>query len=922
MVEVNNTGVSPGAPGGLARLLKQGVQLQEGSKAQLEKALTEGLVFYSETNEARIGQALENFDKGMSEALFEVMYLLHVNEPFLSEISFITQQIHPETGAEIDVPTKANLYVEGAPSGILGLEFLSSQLVTPFQKYIKKTFSKAVPTGGQGAIITLQSIGSIGTIGHKSGASDMDLQVIYDLAPPLPAPETWEDQQYYQGLMEAHGWWMDQIRLEEEMPASVYRNAEQSFELSQKALEALAEEFPLLCRFLIDHRGDYHEEISKGGVGPKLVNELLQLAERYSRLVHSREIERGDEALREKIGKIQHYLGQKFPQVELYMFPCEAEMYRTGKYQSSLEFKESSGSAYELILNYDTLMPGIQFTPGIPLHFLMPQDVNNDSPGYKRLAACISFDALEIYKKKGLSFVNLGCVPEFSEDYIVAHRGAVYWEAFKASSGNLPKATLNLLRYEMLLEDHLRPSIMQLIKQPDFMNHLVAPPPQTSKGMREQLNDENLGVPGWVLLDLERSYPVLLKDPWWVRYKALKIAFAEEQGVKDLRPGERASISTMIDLAFALHIRVSDVFPKKGEAGGVASQRHQILTLYLEQTFPEGTEKRKFLNLVFNGDVQTVNRLESDLRFHFRWALERVEKKIEGFDLMGMRRGNKEVQLWLEYFNQNFEAPPNMVTRSIMADLRISRGRMRIGFDQETGWVFKSINKASKFAKYFDTSGTLEHLPEEVTLVESNSFIRCLAVSLLEGYYGILNKGTLKEVRTALEYDLGRMSLASELDNRTSTLSPDLLERIIDRIGLFFLRDPIHYTEIIRTKPKTDRVFVFLNLWKFGRLSFLYSDSVGRWFTEVFDHPTMEKEAQDFLKSPVNLIGASPIQRTLATFFWDQGVKMDDIELTAWVNPNSAETDHNDPRSLVKENYLSDLFLEITKKVQPAIKLF
>ena len=79
-----------------------------------------------------------------------------------------------------------------------------------------------------------------------------------------------------------------------------------------------------------------------------------------------------------RLALIQKYIEDKFPKAEIYMFGMSLDMYRAGRYMSSLDFKESSGSAYELILNYETLMPGIQFTPGVPAHFCFPTAVNND----------------------------------------------------------------------------------------------------------------------------------------------------------------------------------------------------------------------------------------------------------------------------------------------------------------------------------------------------------------------------------------------------------------------------------------------------------------------------------------------------------------------------------------------------------------
>ena len=68
--------------------------------------------------------------------------------------------------------------------------------------------------------------------------------------------------------------------------------------------------------------------------------------------------------------------------------------------------------------------------------------------------------------------INQGHTPDLQPSYVAEHYTAVYWEAFKASYGNLPKATLNLLRYETLLEAKLNKTIIQLIKDPQMLDKM------------------------------------------------------------------------------------------------------------------------------------------------------------------------------------------------------------------------------------------------------------------------------------------------------------------------------------------------------------------------------------------------------------------------------------------------------------------
>ncbi|NIP71860.1 MAG: hypothetical protein GWO16_01965, partial [Gammaproteobacteria bacterium] len=42
------------------------------------------------------------------------------------------------------------------------------------------------------------------------------------------------------------------------------------------------------------------------------------------------------------------------------------------------------------------------------------------------------------------------------------------------------------------------------------------------------------GLPPWAVKELEDEFPELLADPWWLRYKALKIGFHEDGGVTNI----------------------------------------------------------------------------------------------------------------------------------------------------------------------------------------------------------------------------------------------------------------------------------------------------------------------------------------------------------------------------------------------------
>ncbi|MEE8396029.1 MAG: hypothetical protein V3S29_08245, partial [bacterium] len=752
----------------------------------------------------------------------------------------------------------------------------------------------------------------IGTIGHKSITSDLDLQVIYDLTDHERSKAEWTDNDFFVALTQEHAWWIERMQEKEGLSATEGRKPEVLQGLAAEATMHLKIIYPLLSEALLSGSRATAGEIAdpaRAGANPQLAEELITLAIRNGDLIQSAGQRRREALLREKVALVQKYIAEKYPSAEIYMFACALEMYRAGRYTSSLEFKESSGSAYELLLNWETLMPGIQFTPSVPSHFLLPTWANQDSDFFRRLRAGMEFGGQPLYREIFPTMVDLGNTPALGSDYVVEHRGAVYWEAFKASSGNLPKATLNLLRYEMLLEPPLQKTIIEIIKEPKFFDALIAPRSGDTRADRAALENENTGVPTWALLELEKGHPLLLRDPWWLRYKALKVGFGEARGIPSLTDSERAQISKILDLAIALHVRISDVFTKPGDTRPLDSHRERVLVDLLETAFPLGSAKRQNLEHLFMGEMKAVSRFESDLRFHFRWALERVQRRIGDFDLDAMRRENEEVRLWHHYFEQNFEPDPKAVQRTIMHHLKISRGRLVIGHAVGEGWAFRSLQKASTIGKRFDTFGILNHLPEQVTLVEGHSFLFCLATCIVNGYYGILNPGTLKESRTALQYDLAQMEVGSELDKEAASVRLDHLDRILDLILAFFPPEHHHYLDHIRVKRRVGKVMVFLNLWKFGRLSVLYRDNLGSWYCDDFDHPELVERAEALQKEPAQMLGADPLHTTFSHFLWDRGVKLSEVELEAWVNPNSVETTHEDPQSLQKQRDLSRDFL-------------
>lgn len=167
---------------GLAGLLGQGITLPADRTEMLSEGFKKGLEFFEDFNESRLRLAFSSFDEDMKKALFEVLFLIHVNDPKFVELSYTANDVEHKGGVVSLVPreTVADLYVEDAPYGVEGIAALSPVFKEEFEAHIRETFQMEVPPGsgfGYCPIKSIHSLGSIGTVGHKSRTSDLDLQV-------------------------------------------------------------------------------------------------------------------------------------------------------------------------------------------------------------------------------------------------------------------------------------------------------------------------------------------------------------------------------------------------------------------------------------------------------------------------------------------------------------------------------------------------------------------------------------------------------------------------------------------------------------------------------------------------------------------------------------------------------------------------
>lgn len=937
----------------LYKKLKSNIQKDLFSDKQLNeltKSIESGYAFFSQFNRNRMELAFSIFSEDMKKALFEVIFFLHVNDPKYEEHVYTCTKIEKVHGVpkEVEVEETASLYVENSPAGVVGISELSPIFKDEFKRYVQSEFGVTISEAtGFVPIYSVASLGSIGTIGHKETASDLDLQVQYELEPFLFEEKNMTDGHLKSRSNALINYYSKKYQVLRKISPKALLNKNVRSKVMSVGHQNFKKRFSLLYDYLFRQKSDSVSKLSSDAeTRTAFLEEILNMQKMYSKVCLKKEREEKEYLLKQKIHKIQKYVQKKFPKAEVFLFAYSNDDYRDGKHGTTLESKEASGSAYELILNYEVLMPGIQFTPMIPIHFLMPNSINSDRSKYEEIVDRIRFHFTDLYDKFRDHLVDLGATPPLTSDYLVAHSGAVYWESFKASSGNLPKALLNLLRFEMLFDERFNTSIIELIKNPKrldkYAGDTIVPQEEIEEeykdydfdeGEIEEIDDfyddygivETTKADGTVeddvlgeednpegmsieqIFRIEERFPLLRQDPWWIRYKALKIGFGPDSDHLD--EDERLLISRVIDLGFALHIRVSDIFVNIRESRRFESFREKVLAMFLDNAFPK--TKRRVLEYLAAGEVQSVIKFEKDLKYLFQRSMDRVQGYVEKYG--GEDRTNQdENRIWFHYYQKNFDPPKNVVRRDILSHLKVPRGRLQIGYTKKGKWFFKSIQKSSFGSR--NVFGSLDHLPDEVELIEHESFLHGIAHCLLNGYYGVLNKGTLRETRTHLEYAVAHTEIGKRSADKYAYIRPDIVERLVDNIDRTFPPQEYDFRDCIYKEKEITNIFICLNLLEYGRVSFMYRDNLKNWYVDDINHPDVERAAEDLYHKQELILHSKRIQKTIKDFFARHNVDFDKINreggLGFWVNPNSVNTYHAADKFAQKEEYLAKQFRE------------
>lgn len=895
-------------PKDLCSVFREGMELPNVLELRLKTEAEEGVTFFQEYNESRIRFAIDSFEEPMKRALFEILFLLNTDSVRFKEWKYTVYHSKDESKREDLV---ADIYVEGAPCGVKGIDSLSSIFADDFDQYTLSTFGeKAFPVRDTPPIDGIYSIGSIGTIGHKKVDSDLDLEIQYNLMPFYFDVKKWNDAVLTKALRAEHQFLIKRYLTKKGIKSFNALSIGHREKIKLFFSNILSKSYPLLYQQLMVKNRDFVRDIvvkKNKKLRSKLILEIMKLMKRQTTFSNSEKQKKNEALLKEKIGKVQNYIQRKFPEAEVYLFPFSLYDFRRGHFGSTLDSKESSGGAYELILNYDVLMPGIFFTPSVPTHFLIPPDINNNLEFFNRIIDCQRFDLFEFYAPFRDRTTHQGCTPDISTKYVAKHYGAVYWEAFKATSGNLPKATLNLLRYEMLLEKNIGKTVIQLIKEPFLLDPLIHEMKQSDDLEEDYLTPEQI-------LQLEEEFQQLHRDPWWLRYKALKVAYSIPELIRDFPEMDIGQTSFLIDLSFALHIRLSDVFKEKGDQRKFDSPREQMLLRFLELAFPEGSERYNQMRAIFVGDVKTINEFEFDLRNVFQSCVERIHNKVANTSAKDDPKGSKEFEIWFHYYLKNFKPQPNVVQPSILKHLQMPHGRLQIGFKPDKGWFFRSLKKESGSGKRFQ-SNLFRFLPNEITLIEKTSFLYGLVYCVINDYYGIFNKGSLNETKTSLEFHKKYSRLEREMDNEHAFLRPNQIDRIMSMVLDFLKPIEVSYLDCIQRKREVRDVLVFLNLLKYGELGFLCRDNLNTITVDLLEIPGFDLNVKEYVQSEDAMFQDRMIYQVLRVFLNERLIDLNQVNFEVWINTNSLQTTQTILKDANREKELAQRFkAQVLKK--------
>ncbi|NIP71678.1 MAG: hypothetical protein GWO16_00970, partial [Gammaproteobacteria bacterium] len=200
-----------------------------------------------------------------------------------------------------------------------------------------------------------------------------------------------------------------------------------------------------------------------------------------------------------------------------------------------------------------------------------------------------------------------------------------------------------------------------------------------------------------------------------------------------------------------------------------------------------------------------------------------------------------------------------------------------------------------------------------------SGFASGLAHCIVNGYYGVLDKGTPEERMTEIELDDKRLDQGNNIHNELAFVKTEQLNRLMQRISGAFPYQPYNYMDILKKERTITGVFVMLNLWRFGQVSVIYRDNLSTWYFDEFEVPALFEHALELTKDMMRLLRARPLLEALREHFRKRRINPEQALVFAWANPNSLTPDHTQAfHERLKDMETGTSFAEILRRLYRA----
>jgi len=359
-----------------------------------------------------------------------------------------------------------------------------------------------------------------------------------------------------------------------------------------------------------------------------------------------------------KTRQIKAYLGKKFPSAKINFSINILRRQRAGQHASFLISPQGS-KAYALMQNDFLLNPAAMICGITPMPFDLPKNLKVFStigvlPGKKwilkqnlaaeyKISDQADLNVTDLFQKKRSvtenriffgdeteSFV-LGELPNWGENKIpremyLEHAIPIYLrESQKINVGKLPEALLNCWWLEMIIcidrEDLLPTSISRLLWNPDDRNFVM------KKRSGTLINS---------ILKMEKDYPALQLDPWWLKFTEMLTRF-ENYGKRnnaetDFELSTLSVTQKNIIFCFAQYIGISKIIDFENEGNTIefdekTSWNDRALVDFYK-IFYSIPEELSELIRISEGQDEACIKKEKILKRLFIESMSRVEEKL------------------------------------------------------------------------------------------------------------------------------------------------------------------------------------------------------------------------------------------------------------------------------------------------------